>query len=360
MFTTTFAVAQSEALKVVVNSLGFYKQTNDINYLARAKKSIDSLIVSRKDSNNIEKNIYKGLVYATILQVDSTNKLNQPANFFATTSNFVDWLATHRRARQYPDELDFIKQCIANACIKKGFEYMNISDFVNAEQYFRKARHYAPSFKPLNAYIAYSNSKLGNLQDAAKFYNDLVLTDSTGAEIIQTAVSINMAIGDTVKALDILKKGRRLLPDDKYLVLDEANIYNNKKDYKALEPLLPVILEYNKNNADIVFVAANCYDQLNRYDKAEDLYLQAVELNSSAFDPAFNLGILYYKKSAFEGGEDDNLKNIYYASKWLEKANEISPNDIKCLQMLKQLYTQTGNVKQLNKIDTKLNQLTDK
>ncbi|RYE21109.1 MAG: hypothetical protein EOP51_16380, partial [Sphingobacteriales bacterium] len=260
MFTTTFVSAQSEALKVVVNSLGFYKQTKDINYLAKAKKSIDSLITTRKDSNNIEKSIYKGLVYATILQVDTLNKLNQPADFFDQTTAFTDKLSTHRKVRQYPDELKFIKDCIANACISKGFDYMGKSDFINAERFFKKAHYYAPRFKPLNMYIAYSNNKLGNLQDAAKFYNDLVLTDSTSAEIIQAAANINMAIGDTVKAIDILKNGRRILPDDKFLVLDEANIYNNKKDYHSLEPLLPVILEHNKNNADIAFVAANCYD----------------------------------------------------------------------------------------------------
>ncbi|MEO6497983.1 MAG: hypothetical protein ABIN95_03185, partial [Mucilaginibacter sp.] len=254
LFTTTFASAQSEALKVVVNSLGFYKQTNDLNYLAKAKKSIDSLIVTRKDSNNIERNVYKGLVYATILHADSLNKLNQPADFFTKTTDFADRLSTHRRIRQYPVEFDFIKQCIANACIKKGFEYMAKSDFINAEQYFRKAHHYAPQFKPLSAYIAYSNNKLGNLQDAAKFYNDLLVTDTASAEIIQAAANINMAIGDTVKALEILKNGRRVLPADKFLVLDEANIYNNKKDYHSLEPLLPIILEQNKNNADIAFV----------------------------------------------------------------------------------------------------------
>jgi tetratricopeptide (TPR) repeat protein len=342
LFTMPLAFGQSEALKVVVNSLGFYKATKDVNYLGRAKKSIDSLIVTKKDSNNIEKSIYKGVVYATIVQVDSLNKLNQPADLFDKTAAFTDKLGTHRRIKQYSTEYDFIKQCVANVYIRQGFAYMNKSDFINAEKAFRSAQHYAPAYKPVNAYIAYSNNKLGNLQDAAKFYNQLMSTDSAGAEYIQTAANINIAIGDTVKALEILKKGRRLLPNDPYLVLDEANIYNNKKDYKSLVQLLPIIVERNKN------------------DKAEQLYLQATELNSAAFDPAFNLGLLYYKKSASQKSEDDMLKDIYYATKWLEKANEILPNDIKCLQVLQQVYTQTGNTKQLNKVNNKLKLLTDK
>jgi hypothetical protein len=35
--TTTFAFAQSEALKVVVNNLAFYKQKNDLKYLGQPK-----------------------------------------------------------------------------------------------------------------------------------------------------------------------------------------------------------------------------------------------------------------------------------------------------------------------------------
>ncbi len=128
--------------------------------------------------------------------------------------------------------------------------------------------------------------------------------------------------------LKYLKKGRKLLPDDKSLLLDEANIYNNRKDYRSLSALLGSLLDINANNADIAFVAANCYDHLNQYNKAESLYLQAIELNSSAFDPIFNLGLLYFKQSQIKQTKD-NVPNITRAVQWLEKANEISPNDIK-------------------------------
>ncbi|GAA4308595.1 hypothetical protein GCM10023149_02570 [Mucilaginibacter gynuensis] len=358
LFTTSLAFGQSEPLKVVVNYLGFYKEKKDLKYLAAAKKSIDSLVVTKKDSANLEKRVYQSLVYSTILNVDTLNQLNQPADFFPKTVDIVEKISANRRIRNHPEKLAFARQCIANYCIRRGFGYMNKSDFLNADTYFRMAQQYAPAYKPINAYIAYSNNKLGKLQDAARFYNNLVAADSMKAEYIQNAANINIAIGDTVKALEIIKKGRALMPGDKFLILDEANIYNNKKDYKALEPLLGNLLADNKNNPDILFVAANCYDHLNQYDKAEDYYLKAVDLNSTAFDPVFNLGLLYYRKSVTDKAEDDVLKNLYYAAKWLEKANEISPNDIKSLQILQHIYTQTGNTKQLNKINSKIKQLT--
>ena len=63
----------------------------------------------------------------------------------------------------------------------------------------------------------------------AKYYTDLLKTDSTKAEYIEAASNTFKAIGDTSKALQILQKGRRHLPDDKFLLLDEANIYNNRE-----------------------------------------------------------------------------------------------------------------------------------
>jgi tetratricopeptide (TPR) repeat protein len=161
-----------------------------------------------------------------------------------------------------------------------------------------------------------------------------------------------------VKALGLLKKSRRVLPHDRSLLLDEANIYNNKKDYKSLVTLLPDLLEINTNNADIAFVAANCYDHLNDYDKAESLYLHAIELNSSAFEPVFNLGLLYFRLSEQKQGSG-NTQDTAQAVQWLEKANEIAPNDTKCLRTLELVYTQTGNKNQANRINNKLKQLTN-
>jgi len=357
LFTANVAFCQSEMLKSVVNNLAFYKQKSDLKYLASAKKSADSLVKTHADSLDLEKSIYRALVNSSIVYIDSLNKLKQPAALFDQTVDLVDRLAKNRKIYKFQTELDFSKRCISNVYIRRGFKYLYNSDFYNAEQTFQKAKKYTPDFNPLNAYIAYSNSKMGNLRGAARYYNNLINADSTKAEYIEIAAKTNELIGDTVKALEILKRGRKLLPGDKFLILDEANIYNNQKDYKSLASLIKSLLDINPNNSDIAFVAANCYDHLSQYDKAESLYLQAIELNSTAYDPVFNLGLLYLKQSALK--HDTNKKNITYAAQWLEKANEISPNDVKCLQLLQIVYAQNGNDNQLKIINSKLKNLTN-
>ena len=120
---------------------------------------------------------------------------------------------------------------------------------------------------------------------------------------------------------------------------------------------MPQLLYINKNNADIAFAAASCYDHLDQYDKAESLYLRAIELNSSSYDPIFNLGLLYFKRSSMKQNKA-SAQNIARAVQWLEKANEISPNNIDCLQVLQIVYAQSGNQDQINKVNNKLKQLT--
>jgi tetratricopeptide (TPR) repeat protein len=353
LFTTSFAFCQSEALKVVVNNLAFYKQKSDLKFLANAKKSADSLVVTKSDSADLEKNVYRIIINSSILYTDSLNQLQQPEPFLDQTAELYDKFADKGKIYKYQAEMDYAKRCLTNVYIRRGFASAKANDFAKAVSYFQKAKTYSPAYKPINAYIAYASNKMGNLQDAAKYYNNLVNTDSTRTDYIEAASAIYKSIGDTAKALQIVKRGRRILPNDKQLLHDEANIYNNKRDYKALEPLLISLIDNNTNNADVTFVAANCYDHLNQYDKAESLYLRAIELNGAAYDPVYNLGLLYLKKSTFNNNDD---KNITSAILWLEKANEMAPGDKNCLNLLKLAYLKTGNEAQLNRVNNRLQQ----
>jgi len=270
----------------------------------------------------------------------------------------VDKLSGNRRIYRYQEQIDCAKQYLSNTYIRKAFVYVNKSDFSNSLSLFGDAQRYTPTFVPLIAYLAYTNNKLGNFNTAAKYYSELIDHENVKADDVEAASNIYKALGDTATALNLIEKGRKILPNDKLLLLDQATIYNNKKDYQSLLPLLPALLEIYANNADIAFVAANCYDHLNQYDKAEVLYLRATDLNSSAYEPMFNLGILYLKQ-AISNTKDNNNRGVLHAAQWLEKANEISPNDTKCLKALQMAYLQTGNSDQINRINNKLKQLTN-
>jgi len=357
LFSTTYAFPQSETFKPVINNLALYKQKKDLKFLAAAKKSADSLVTTHSDSLDVKKSVYRALVNASIVYQDSLNTLKQPVTLFPQTVDLVEKISKNKKIVSYQDQMDYIKHCLANVYIRQGFQYMNTSDFVNAEQSFLKAQRYAPFFKQLNFYIAYSSNKLGNLQDAAKYYSNLIDADTARAAYIEAAANIYQSIGDTAKAMATIQKGLKRFPDDKLLLLNAANIYNNQKAYGLLLPLLEPLLNSYPNSADVAFVAANCYDNLDQYKKAEACYLRAVDMNSAAYEPVFNLGLLYFKESVL-GAPNKDL-DTRLAAKMMEKANEISPNDERSLKILQLIYTETQNKTQLIKVNNKLKQLTN-
>ena len=360
LFTAPFTgFCQTEALKVVVNNLAYYKQHSELKYLANAKKSVDSLIKTRKDSSNLGKNIYKAIVYSSIAYIDSTNKLNQPAEFFNQTITLVSKLTKHKKIYKYQTELDFSKRCLANVFIRNGFSQIRKLDFNSALTSFENAQTYAPNFGQINAYIAYANTRAGHLPEAVKYYSAMLTADSVRTEYVIAASNIYKTMGDTSKALDVVQKGRKLLPAEKSLLLEEANIHNNKRDYKALEPMLKALLDAYAKDAQVFFIAANCYDHLKQYDRAESLYLRSIELNTSSYDPVYNLGLLYLKQSAANKSYADAEKNRLRAAQWLQKAYEMAPKNVNTLKLLQLIYAKNGNDVQLNNINSKLQQLTN-
>lgn len=342
-------------MKDVFNNLAFYNQKHDLKYLGEAKKAIDKTIQTRKDSSNLYKSVYKVVVYATIIYADSLNTLQMPGNFLATTRIYADTLFKRKKMFNYSAEVDYIKRNIANVYIRKGFNDMQRGNYPTAVNNFEQAKTVVPSADHLEIYMAYAVNRMGELKKSAAYYDDLLQNGKAGAEVILSAQKTYKILGDTAKALLAIKTGRLLYPDNKKLLFEEANVYNNKKDYRSLRGLLEGLVKAEPNNYDINFLTAVCFDELNQTDKAEVFYKKAIQLNPSNYDPIFNIGVLYMKKGA--AGQDLSAENFNLARTYLEKANDMNPNTPAFLQTLKLLYDKTGDDVQSNKISTQLNQI---
>jgi len=353
--TTSFAFSQSEELKDVFNNLAFYNQKHDFKYLGEAKKAIDKTIVTKSDSANLYKSIYKMVVYATILYADSMNTLKMPENFLSTTNIYADTLFKRKKVYSYSSEITYIKRNLANVYIRHGFIDLQKSSYQSAITNFDKAKSIVPAAENLSVYMAYATNKLGELNKSASYYDHLLENDKTNAEIILTAQRLYKILGDTTKALKAIQRGRKFYPENKKLLYEEANIYNNKKDYAALRNLLPTLVKAGQDDYDINFLAAVCYDRLNQQAQAEKFYKKAIQLNKNSYDPVFNLGILYMKQEL--ANPDTAVVKFNTAKAYLEKANELNPNDPQFLQTLKLLYDKTGNTQLSTKISTQLNQI---
>ena len=358
-FTSSVVFAQTEAMKDVINNIAFYYKKNDLKYLSEAKKSVDGSFKTHADSLDFGKNVYKAVVYSSIVYIDSLNKLKQPDTLFTQTTKLVNKLLLNRKLYKFNIEMNYVKGCIANVYLRKAFDNYSRNNYRLAINNFKTAKSYVPAATELDGYLANIYYKLGNYTTAVTYYDTLLQVKKPRIEYIQSAANIYKTLGDTTKALQIIQNGLSDYPHDRYLLFEQANIYNNKKDYLLLKPLLDELLTEAPNDIDILFMSANCYDHLGDLDRAELLYQRVVELNGTDYDPIFNLGLLYFKKAAGNKTLSDYQANINQSKTWLEKASEISPNNEACLKALQMLYLQTGDSNQLNKITNKIHQLTN-
>jgi len=164
--------------------------------------------------------------------------------------------------------------------------------------------------------------------------------------------------------------GRKKYPENFNLIIGETNIYlaAGEKD-KALE-LLKLALTQDDKNPTIFFAVGTNYDQMGNFEEAEKAYLQAISLKADYFDANYNLGALYVNK-AIEIMDKANALPLneekqYVALKadadallvkslpYLERADELQPNDQYTMRTLKDIYTRLSMVDKLKSINEKL------
>ncbi|MBE7175111.1 MAG: tetratricopeptide repeat protein [Mucilaginibacter polytrichastri] len=351
------AFGQGEQLKDVVNNLAFFNTQKDLKYLSEAKKAVDRSFYSTKDTSNTQKNVYRAVVYSSILYVDSNNTLGQPDTFLRYTTTLLNKVQRQQKVYSYQTLVDYSKRCLANAYLRAGTKAYNKGDFSAAAESFEKSKTMSNEIPQVDAFIARSFEKAGKQQQAGEVYEALSRKENAPLTYFQSAASSYLSVNDTSKALSVIRRGRRTYAADPYLVTQEANIYNDKKDYTALKGVLEPLLKVKPDNEDVLFLAANCLDHLNDYDNAGNFYNRLIELNPNAFPPVLNLGYLNLRKAAKLTGEGQQ-KSLTDAQNWLEKANELNPDDVNCLKGLQMVYQQTRNQYQLQRVNTKLKQLS--
>lgn len=357
-FTSSIAFCQTEAMKDVANNLALYNKNNDYKYLAEAKKSIDGSFKTHADTVSLEKNVFKAVVYSAILYRDSLNTLKLPDTLLRQTTKLVNTLSANRKIYRFATEMNYAKGSLANVYLRKAFDFYEKNNFRQALTNFDIAKAYVPGAKIIDTYLANIYYKLGNYKTAVVYYDELLQEDKPKMEYIQTATTLYNALGDTTKALQAIQKGLSIYGHDKYLLFEEANIYNNKKDYGVLFTLLEELLYLAPNDLNVLFMAANCYDHLNRFADAERAYKKVIDINNTDYNPTFNLGLLYLKQSILDKNHDEKYwANMNRSRDLLEKASEMNPNSIACLNALQMLYLQTNNQSALKKTQSKLKQL---
>jgi tetratricopeptide (TPR) repeat protein len=132
------------------------------------------------------------------------------------------------------------------------------------------------------------------------------------------------------------------------------NILSDNQDYQAVVSIVDDALELDPDNLSLNYLAGFSYDFLGNRTKAESFYKKMLAIDPNSYDANYALGLLFLNSYIRNTKKEDQL---FLAKQYLSKANEIDPNDIKGLRALVVLYKQTGDMMQLQKLNSKLNEL---
>lgn len=205
---------------------------------------------------------------------------------------------------------------------------------------------------------------------AIKYYGEAAKYGYNGARSYSLLSSAYQAKKDTVGALNALKEGFEKYPTDNVVLESMIQIYMDMNKSDEAMKYLEMAIEQDATVPRYFFAQGALYEKLGDEDNAIETYKKTIEVDPTFFNAYYNLGALYYNKGvkqievAKEVPANDNKKyeeELAKADVWFEKAlpfmekcNELQPNEKMTLESLKNLYYR---MKQMDKYNAILEQL---
>jgi tetratricopeptide (TPR) repeat protein len=195
---------------------------------------------------------------------------------------------------------------------------------------------------------------------------------SKRGEIYKNMALILVDAGKTEEAKKAIEEARATNPDDTSLILTQANLYLQTKDYETYKKLINEVLEKSPNDADLVFnlgvLSANAKDVVN----AEKYYARTMEINPQYVNAYINMAALKLEAENTViaqmnklGNSDKDMKryavlkterqNIFKSViPYLEKAMEVDPKNADVANTLLNVYSALEMTAQKKALEAKM------
>ncbi len=177
---------------------------------------------------------------------------------------------------------------------------------------------------------------------------------------------------DTLGALGVLKEGFEKYPEDETILRSLIQLYLDLGKTEDAMKYLDMGIAQDPNNATYYLAKGRLNEELGQEDKAIATYQKAIDADGESFNAYYNLGAIYYNKgvqqievaNAVPTSNNEQYEiELKEADKWfkkaltyMEKCQELEPNDKLTLESLKNIYYRFKDMDKYNKILEKLEQ----
>ncbi len=232
-------------------------------------------------------------------------------------------------------------------------------------------------------YTAFSAQKCGMNDKAVIYYSKIIDPELPDEKAKLTALPLAyiyypellVAMGDQPKAINVMKKGARLFPDNVDVIMTAIDYHKKAGMIDEMSEFLELALKASPNNPKMLVVLAGAYTTIARsYDKkgyaetsleyrlkAIATYEKAMKSNpqdkTMLFNINYNMGILYYNpgvqayKKQNEAGRAEAEALFGKSVVYLEKALELDKSNKNVINMLLKCYQTLNDTKRAEELE---------
>ncbi len=249
--------------------------------------------------------------------------------------NFEQAMAGFGGSAVYADILGITD---SNAYFNAGLCAYKSKDWKNTQEYFEKCIEIKHRIPDCSAYLSDAYTQQKNYEEGEKFYKEALKNNPGNKDLMIALINVYLPQGKKDEAGQVLT------------------------DAIALDP----------NNKELHYVVGTVYEGQENYEKAAEAYKKVIELDPKYTDAYLGLGAVYFNIAAEYNNKINDLmpgdpKEDEYKAKmkenfekslpYLEKADELNPNNKSILSSLKQVYYKLGMTDKYKETKAKIDAL---
>lgn len=364
------AIAQKSEISAAKNNYALFEITmqsksnlkKKLETLNLAKASIDKATENEKTKTSAEAWTYKAIIYSAIAVNDTVDVANANAAFKTAQEAIAKAKSLDKDGKEKVN-IENSERNLSIVMQNKGVAAFNKKDYKEAYSSFKYIADVMPTDSLFNMYTAIAANNAQLPDEAIKYYTKTIELNDKNASLYQELGRLYLAKADTSKALKTFEAGRAKHPENVNLMFDELNVYLNKGQVASQISKIDAAIAKDPKNKTLYFVSGIAHSSNKTFDKAEEAYKKALELDPAYTDAIYNLSIIYIDRGNGYINEANKLPNNktsdakYNALKskfeaelgkalpLLEKARELNPKDANVLTTLREVYVK------LNKMD---------
>ena len=258
----------SLASKAYQDLIEVEKKSGKVKYSAQAAASVTDIKFKLINAAIADSKIDKHSESARKLYDAYLLDKKDTINLYYAASTFVN-------AKEYDKALELYDNLKKLNYSGKGTSYFAVNKLTNEEDFFNAAKERDLSVK---------------LGTHLKPRNEVI--PSKRGEIYKNMALILVEKGKTEEAKKAISEARLANPEDNSLVLTEANLYLETKDFETYKKLINEVLAKNPNDADLTFNLGVISGNAGNVADAEKYYLRAIEIKPDYINAYINLSAL--------------------------------------------------------------------